>query len=207
MTVFLILALLGTAAFAVSGAMVGIGKHMDIFGVSMLGVITAVGGGVLRDLVLNITPPAAFQQPVFALTALAVSLLIFVPGVRRQLRKTKRFGDPLLLIMDSIGLGIFTVVGVQTVLGASGDVNRFLAIFVGVVTGVGGGVLRDVLAGDTPYVFVKHFYACASLVGGLVCTLSWPLLGQLPSMLSGMAVTLILRLLAAHFHWSLPKAC
>lgn len=75
--------------------------------------------------------------------------------------------------MDAIGLSLFTVIGVETAYIHVADANAYLAIFVGMLTGVGGGILRDVLAGNTPYVFVKHFYACASLIGAVVCAVCW----------------------------------
>ncbi len=81
--------------------------------------------------------------------------------------------DVLLRIMDAIGLSLFTVIGVETAYIHVADANAYLAIFVGMLTGVGGGILRDVLAGNTPYVFVKHFYACASLIGAVVCAVCW----------------------------------
>ena len=80
-----------------------------------------------------------------------------------------------------------------------------LAVFVGVITGVGGGVLRDVLSGNTPYIFVKHFYACASLVGAIFCAVCWTILGSVPSMLIGASTIIVLRNLAAHYRWSLPR--
>ena len=110
-----------------------------------------------------------------------------------------------LLRFDAIGLGLFTVSGVQTAYIARGELNAFLAIFVGVVTGCGGGVLRVMFAGSPPYIFVKHFYATASILGAVACILLWNI-GQMPAMLLGAAVTLALRLLAAYYRWSLPKA-
>ena len=107
--------------------------------------------------------------------------------------------------MDSIGLGIFTVIGVEAAFTKSEHCGMFLLCFVGVITGVGGGVLRDVLAGNMPYVFVKHIYACASLAGALVCIWFWPISHVLAMMLGAGSVVLI-RSLSAHFHWSLPKA-
>ena len=165
MTLFVAFEILGTIAFAVSGAVVAISKKMDIFGVAILGMTTAVGGGILRDLILGITPPAAFQSPGYALTSIAVSMLVFLPPVRRLLHWNEKLYDTALLLFDAIGLGIFTVIGVQTAYIATGELNAFLAIFVGVVTGCGGGVMRDVFAGSPPYIFVKHFYATASLLG------------------------------------------
>ena len=205
MTLFVAFEILGTIAFAVSGAVVAISKKMDIFGVAILGMTTAVGGGILRDLILGITPPAAFQSPGYALTSIAVSMLVFLPPVRRLLHWNEKLYDTALLLFDAIGLGIFTVIGVQTAYIATGELNAFLAIFVGVVTGCGGGVMRDVFAGSPPYIFDKHFYATASLLGAGACLLLWNI-GQMPAMLIGAAVTLTLRLLAAHYRWSLPKA-
>ncbi len=205
MQILFILEIIGTIAFAVSGAVVGIQKKMDIFGVCILGLTASVGGGILRDLILNITPPAAFQNPVFALTALLVSILFFVPAVRNAFEHRK-FYEALILVMDSIGLGLFTVVGVQVATAAMPKRNLFLITFVGVLTGVGGGLLRDVFAGNTPYIFIKHFYACASIIGAWTCALLWPLTGSAAAMIAGAAVTVILRLLAARFRWSLPRA-
>jgi len=206
MLILFILEIIGTIAFAVSGALVGIQKKMDIFGVCVLGLTTAVGGGILRDLILNITPPDAFKNPAFAGTAVLVSIIMFIPSVRRLLAKTGRIYDSLLLVMDSIGLGLFTVAGVQAAYSSTAEVNIFLITFVGVLTGVGGGLMRDTFAGNTPYIFVKHFYACASIIGALVCALAWQYLGSVISMIAGASITVILRLLAARFRWELPKA-
>ena len=112
----------------------------------------------------------------------------------------------VMLWLDSIGLGLFTVVGVQCAFQQAQDYNLFLLVFVGVITGVGGGVLRDVLSNQKPYIFVKHFYACPPLIGALLCALCWRHLGDIPSMLLGAAVILVLRLCAAHFRWGLPHA-
>ena len=179
---------------------------MDIFGVSILGLTTAVGGGILRDLILNITPPAAFVDPVFAVTAIVVSILFFIPSVRATLEYRRKLYDLLILVMDSVGLGLFTVVGVRAAMNAGFASNLFLATFVGVLTGVGGGILRDIFAGDMPYIFIKHFYACASIIGSWTCALTWNLFHEVPSMILGAAVIVVLRLLAARFRWSLPKA-
>ena len=206
MQILFILEIIGTIAFAVSGAVVGIQKKMDIFGVSILGLTAAVGGGILRDLILNITPPAAFQNPVFAATAILVSILIFIPAVRNVFEHGKKIYEVLILFMDSVGLGLFTVVGVQVATAAMPERNLFLITFVGVLTGVGGGILRDVLAGNMPYIFIKHFYACASIIGAWTCALLWPVTGSVPAMAAGAVITVILRLLAARFRWSLPKA-
>ncbi len=199
------LELSGVVAASVSGAMTAMKKRMDIFGVMILGLITAVGGGVIRDITLGITPPATFRNPMYALTAVVTAVVVFLPCVQRLFRRYQRVYDFVLLTMDSIGLGIFTVIGVEAAFTKSEHCGMFLLCFVGVITGVGGGVLRDVLAGNMPYVFVKHIYACASLAGALVCIWFWPISHVLAMMLGAGSVVLI-RSLSAHFHWSLPKA-
>jgi uncharacterized membrane protein YeiH len=206
MKILFALEIIGTIAFAISGAIVGIQKKMDIFGVCILGVTASVGGGILRDLILNITPPAAFRNPAFAVTAVLVSVLFFIPSVRTAFEHRKKIYDALILMMDSIGLGLFTVVGVQVATDAMSERNLFLVTFVGVLTGVGGGLLRDIFAGNTPYIFIKHFYACASIIGAWTCALLWPVTGAVPAMAAGAVLTVILRMLAARFRWSLPKA-
>lgn len=201
-----ILELIGTMAFAASGAMTALKKNMDIFGVAILGLTTAVGGGAIRDILLGITPPATFREPIYAVVAIATAVFIFIPAVRRLLTQNQILYDRIMLIMDSLGLGIFTVVGISAAYSVSEDFNLFLLLFVGIVTGVGGGVLRDILAGNTPYIFVKHIYACASGAGALLCTLCWKPLGVTAAMLLGAFAVILLRLLAAHFRWSLPRA-
>ena len=203
--IILVLEMIGTVAFSISGAMTGIRKGMDILGISILGLTTAVGGGVIRDLVLGITPPKTFQNPVYAMVAIATALIVCTPWVQNLFSKRQNYYDLIMLWMDSVGLGIFTVVGIETAYSVSTDFSLFLMVFVGAVTGVGGGVLRDVMAQDPPYIFVKHFYASASLIGAVVCALLWETLGQSVSIIAGVAVVLVLRLLAAKFRWSLPK--
>ncbi len=206
-TLLFIFEIIGTVSFAISGAALGIKKKMDIFGVTTLGIITAVGGGVIRDLILGRTPPATFENPIYALVAMAVSLITFLPFVRKLVAdKAIKAYNIFMLITDSVGLGIFTVIGIKAANSLSLGHNIFLAIFVGVVTGCGGGVLRDIIADEKPYIFVKHFYATASIIGAIACSVLWSVVGEITAMLIGAGVVILLRLLAAHFRWSLPKA-
>ena len=198
--------LLGTVAFAVSGAFVAIHKKMDVFGVAVLGMTTAVGGGIIRDLILGLRPPLALCSPLYALVALASAVITFLPAVRRLITHRRHLYDIILLVLDSVGLGVFSVVGVRMAFTVGYERNLFLQVFVGAMTGVGGGVLRDIMADSTPYVFAKHIYACASIAGALICAVLWRYLGELPSMMLGAALTFPLRILAAKFRWSLPKA-
>lgn len=200
-----VLEMLGTVAFAVSGALTAMHRRMDLLGVIVLGVVTAVGGGIIRDILLGITPPLAFRDPTAVMVAIVTSVVLFFPWVRRHLMHNQRLFDTVLLIMDSVGLGIFTVMGIWNALDFSPERSTFLLVFVGVMTGVGGGVLRDILAGNTPYIFVKHVYACASILGAILCALLWRVVPSYLAMLAGVLAVLIIRLLSAYFHWNLPR--
>lgn len=205
-SVFFILELIGTVAFSLSGALTAMKRNMDIFGTCVLGMTTAVGGGIIRDLMLGVTPPTALYEPVHSLLALAVAACTFLPFMQRFLSLNKsRVYEALSLGADSLGLGIFTVIGVNAGFAALATPNVFLSVFLGVITGVGGGVLRDVMAGQTPRIFVKHVYASAALVGALLCALLRGVCGELWASVIGTVVILVLRLLAATFHWKLPK--
>lgn len=205
-TIMFILEIVGTVAFAVSGAITGLRKNMDIFGISILGLTTAVGGGILRDVILGITPPKTFQHPVYAITAISTSFLIFFLAIIRRLPYNHKWFDGVLSAMDSIGLGAFTISGICVAMESSSDYSIFLTVFVGVATGVGGGLMRDVMAGNTPYIFIKHVYACAALAGAIVCVLMWESVGGSAAMICGMVTIILLRFLSRHFKWNLPRA-
>ncbi len=205
--IIFIVEIMGTVAFAASGAMLGIRKRMDLFGVCVLGVTTAVGGGMIRDIILGLIPPGMFRRPVYTFTAIVTSAALFaLLYVKRNLLDGRigHFYELLMNISDTIGLGIFTVVGINTAWNA-GYHSLFLTVFVGVLTGVGGGLLRDVMAQEKPYILTKHIYACASIAGALVCVCTEKTLGNLPSMMAGAVVVVIIRFLAMHYRWNLPK--
>ncbi|MDO4490326.1 MAG: TRIC cation channel family protein [Lachnospiraceae bacterium] len=195
---YLFLEILGTIAFAVSGAMVAIRARMDLLGVVVLGMTTAVGGGIIRDVLIGVVPPMAFQKPVYAVVAIMVSLVVFLPKVRTRIH-TDVF---LFNLIDAIGLGIFTVVGVKAGIPFE---NPYLQFFLGTVTGVGGGVMRDVFASEKPMIFVKHFYAAASMIGALVCIALMPV-SESAAMVVSAGVVVFLRILAADRKWNLPRA-
>ena len=207
-TITFIMEILGTIAFAASGAMVGVGRKMDIFGVCVLGVVTSVGGGMIRDIVLGITPPNMFVNPTYAIVATIISCIVFIAVyLKRDFMDSgfKALYDRIMLIMDTIGLGIFTVVGVNTGIQQGHIDDIFLLTFLGTITGVGGGLLRDVMAGVPPYIFVRHIYACASIVGSLVCVYMNRSFGAVESMLVSCGVVVLIRYLAIHYRWNLPR--
>lgn len=207
-TITFIMEMLGTVAFAASGAMVGVEKKMDIFGIGVLGVVTAVGGGMIRDIVLGVIPPSVFQHAVYALVATITSCAVFlVLYWKKELLegKFRMTYDRIMLVMDSVGLGIFTVVGVNTGIRNGYEEHTFLLVFLGTITGVGGGLLRDMMAGVPPYIFVRHIYACASIVGALACVFIYRSFGAVAAMVAGSGVVMLIRYLAARYHWNLPR--
>ena len=193
-----ILEVLGTIAFSVSGAVVGIKKKMDILGVTTLGVITAIGGGIIRDIIIGVVPPNALRKPIYTMIAIVVALIAFLPFISKKIN----LNHFIWVLADSMGLGAFTIVGVST--GFAFD-NLFLEVFLGVVTGVGGGVIRDICSGDIPMIFIKHFYACPCIIGAIICAILNRYDSNL-AMMFGFIIILVLRLLAAKYKWHLPKA-
>lgn len=201
---FSIFELLGTVAFAVSGAMEGVRHRMDLFGVTLLGLVTAIGGGVLRDLVIGQIPPKVFRDSRCAVLAILVALAVFIILKLTQERKPRalaRLRDRLYFLSDTLGLAAFTVLGIES---AGPGRNTGLLLFVGMITGVGGGVLRDILAGSVPSILRKHIYAVASLAGALADVLLMHILPAEIAMLAGFGVVVLIRLAAAHYKWNLP---
>ena len=208
-TFIFVLEIIGTVAFASSGAMTAIEKKMDIFGVNILGATTAVGGGMMRDIILGVTPPAAFSQPVYILFSILTSTLLFAivytnPEILHS-RIKNRYYDKIMLWCDTAGLGIFTVVGIQTASRILPQDNPFFFVFIGVLTGVGGGVLRDIMAGETPYILVRKIYASAAIAGGITCVVCGSTMGEATATILGLIVTIVIRSLAAYFHWNLLR--
>lgn len=203
-----IMEVVGTIAFASSGAMVGIKKNMDVFGVNVLGITTAIGGGIIRDLILGITPPNVFRNSIYVTISIFTSCILFLIIYIKNEILSSRFleqYEQVMILFDAIGLGIFTVVGINTAINI-GIYNIFLLTFVGVVTGIGGGMVRDIMAGVTPFVLVKHVYASASIIGAISYIAFIKLnLNNIFSMAFSSLIVIIIRIASAKYKWNLPK--
>lgn len=203
--------MIGTVAFASSGALLAMEEHMDIFGVCILGITTSVGGGIIRDVVLGNTPPNVFRNSSYVMVSIAVSLFLFLCmyiKTRKNMiifERIKNAYDIAMLWMDAIGLGIFTVVGINTAINKGYHDHIFLLIFVGMVTGIGGGMIRDIMALRTPFVFVKHIYASASLAGAVIYIMLIDCMSVAAAMAVAAAIVVVIRVAAAYFKWDLPK--
>ena len=205
----LVLEIIGTVAFAVSGAFVAIKAKLDVFGVLFIGCITAVGGGITRDILIGRTPPAIFSNLYILLIAALSSAAVFLiaRGMHKKFVYAYEKTEPIQNVFDAFGLAAFSVMGTEIAFLYGQWENAVLAVLLGVLSGVGGGVLRDVLTSTTPYIFKKHVYALASIAGATVYYVMRLFIVEtlVPSIVA-MALVVVLRLLAAKYRWSLPKA-
>ena len=206
-TLFFIIEILGTIAFSCSGAMVAIRKKLDFLGVIVLGVITAVGGGMFRDILIGNNPPELFKNPVYVCVAVVAAIFMFFIVQSKNLAKTfiqTKHYDVIMNLLDAIGLGAFTVVGVNATLASSYSHYIFLTIFLGVITGVGGGLLRDIMVCEIPSILKEHIYACASLIGALLYVFSMHLKIPNIGIIVSASIVIIIRVLSRHYDWNLP---
>ena len=199
------LEIIGAAAFAVSGAMAALEHEADIFGVIFLALVTALGGGVIRDLLLGVTPPKMFVSYVYLAVAAVAALVVFADAYirREKYRKHRDKLDSINNMFDAVGLAVFTVSGMNTAMQQSDNV--LLILVLGMSTGVGGGMLRDMMINKMPKVLRKRVYAVASLLGGGVYYGLFALgVHETIAAVSGMAVIIALRVLATVYKWNLP---
>jgi len=195
-----VLDLFGTMAFAVTGAFKAIEHGSDIVGIVILSTITGVTGGVLRDIIFGKFPPTAVVNSLYIAITVSTGAVIFFlyPLLKKHWN--------LFLKFDAVGLGVFTVIGSTFAYNLFG--LNFLAMsFAGILTAIGGGILRDVFVNEIPLVFVKEFYASASFVGILTLFIMLSVninlsIAAIPSIV----ITTSLRLIAMKFNWNLPRA-
>ena len=198
MTFFLVCEWLGTAAFAVSGAMVAVDTGMDLFGVIFLAMVTALGGGTLRDVLIGHFPPRMFTNFQFLLLA-----DLYKERYVRNEHGIERVNN----VFDAIGLGVFAVSGARIGMDAGFMDNAFLVTFLGMTTAVGGGMIRDVLLQRIPFVLNKRVYAVAAIAGAFTYwVIEYVFLNPVLAYAAGWLVTVTLRMLATIYKWNLPRA-
>jgi len=199
MTPSLILDLAGTFVFALSGATAGVKRRLDLFGVLVLSFAASVSGGIFRDLLIGYTPPAALRDWRYLGISLAAGVVTFISHPRLS-----RLQAPIL-VFDAAGLALFAVSGTQKALTLG--LSPVIAALLGLLTGIGGGIVRDVLLAEVPLVLRKEVYAVAALAGTLVVVaghlLHFPVLG---AEIGGAALCFGIRVLAIRRGWQLPRA-
>ena len=190
--------ILGTIAFAISGVLVAMDKKLDVFGVFIVAFVTAVGGGTLRDLLIGATPVVWLQESVYIFTIIAtVIFAITFRGKLKYLRKS-------LFLFDTIGIGLYTMVGIEK--GLNVGLEPIMCIALGTMTASFGGVIRDILCNEIPVLFRREIYATACILGGV----GYFLLLKLPfvdayASISGILIVIVIRLLAVKFGIALPN--
>ncbi len=198
-TFAVVLDLVGTFVFALSGAVAGVRNRFDLFGLMVLAFVTGNAGGITRDLLIGAVPPAALTNLQYLWISILAALIVFVWN-----RKINVQGK-LILGLDAAGLALFAVTGTQKALAAG--LNPVMAALLGMLTGIGGGIARDVLANQTPVVLQSDIYAVAALAAGAaVVTGNWLHIPPFVGMLTGLALCLGLRLMAIFRGWHLPLA-
>lgn len=192
-----VLDLIGVVVFAVTGALASARRGLDVFGLVVVAVVTAIGGGTLRDLLLGATPVFWVRQPSYLIAAAVAGLGVCAlgPWLARV--------DRLLVVLDACGLALFTAIGTRTALAAG--VSPIVAPVMGMITGVAGGLMRDLLCGRTPLVLRREVYATASLAGAVVCVAASRSFHGPSAMALAALVVLVTRLLAIFTGLSLPR--
>jgi uncharacterized membrane protein YeiH len=193
-----ILDLFGTMAFAATGALKAVEHRLDIFGVIFLAAITGLAGGIIRDVILGIIPPSGISELSYVSIAIITAVVVFYlyPRIKGQMG--------LFLTSDAVGLGVFTIIGATIALNTYGF-NVLLMVFAGMITAIGGGIIRDALVNETPLVFRKELYASISFVGVLlyILLIYEGISLEISSIICIVFVT-VFRIMAIHYKWNLP---
>jgi len=191
--------LIGTVAFAASGALAGVRRGMDLFGIMVLAMVTAIGGGTLRDLLLGDLPPFCLRNETYLWLPIAAALIVFFTH-----NLWPKFSS-ILLHLDAVGLGTFTVIGTgKAIAFQTGPLG---AVIMGVMTGTAGGIMRDILANEVPLIMRREIYASACIIGGVTFVIMKNLsMADDLTLLISASTVILLRILAIRLNWSLPKA-
>lgn len=197
--------MIGTVAFAVSGALIGVVKNLDIFGMMVLAMATAIGGGIVRDVLVGRLPPYSLQYPEYMIIIIVSTLIIFLLYRTKYryliLGKWSRKG---FLLADTLGLASFTVTGASVGYVYAPNLPIFV-VLLGMITAVGGGIIRDILAQRIPGVLKEEVYALPSILGSILYYFLIEYSSALIATSISFLFVLIFRLMAIYFSWNLPK--
>ena len=198
MTLITVLDLIGTLVFAISGSLMAKQHDFDIFGAAVVAFVTALGGGTIRDLLIGVTPVGWMIDPQYLVAVITgVVMVLIFPSYLLKLRKT-------MFLFDTIGIGIFTLIGIQKAIGLG--LSPMIALMMGIVSAVFGGVIRDILCTEVPLIFRKEIYATACLAGGAIYLLSIYLgVNNNLAMIISMFIIIGIRLVSVVKHIAVPK--
>ena len=202
---WLLFDVIGTIAFAISGALLGVQRRMDIFGILILALVTAIGGGIVRDVMVGRIPPTSLQTGLYISITLITVGIIFIMyryGWNRYIEG--KGATKVYLTADALGLASFTVTGAT--IGITVDPgNLVLTVVLGVITAVGGGIIRDVLAHRTPSVLKEEVYALPALLGSIIYYVVCSIGHQIMASYATFLIVFIIRMVALEYHWDLPR--
>lgn len=198
----------GTVAFAISGTMTGLKHRLDLFGVIFIAVTTALGGGVIRDVIIGYIPPMMFRNYQYVLMASVTAVILFCAAyfLKGSFFAWESHIDVWANVFDALGLGSFVVSGMQAGIEAGYVDNGFFLVFLGLLSGIGGGVMRDLFVHRRPLVLVKHIYAVAAIAGGCLYWFLIVYLKVADLLSTGIVITVVfvIRMLATKYRWNLP---
>lgn len=209
-TVLFLIECVGTASFAISGTLVAIGKRTDVIGALIFAFLTSFGGGLIRDIILGKLPPSVFVDEHFRLLLLiclcASLLCCALASFGKNAERIRDHRHDLWLdLTDAVGISVFCISGVDTAIAVSGGSdNALLLVFCGCVTGVGGGILRDVCSAEIPFIFRKYVYLIPTVVGSAFYAFTYGYIPHYIGMLVSMGLIIVLRTLAIVFKWNFP---
>ena len=197
--------MIGTIAFAISGALVGVARRMDIFGMAVLALATAIGGGIVRDVLLGYFPPNSLRNIVYVTVVISVTIIVFIMyNSRYRKHAMGPRSRASYLLADAVGLASFTVTGASAGFKLYPELPIFI-VLLGTITAVGGGIIRDMLAQRIPSVLKEDVYALPSVIGGIVYYLmvisNW--VGE--AVYGAFSLVLIIQKLAFQYNWRFPK--
>lgn len=202
---WLLFDVIGTIAFAISGALLGIQRRMDIFGILILALVTAIGGGIVRDVMVGRIPPTSLQTGLYISITLITVGIIFIMyryGWNRYIEG--KGATKVYLTADALGLASFAVTGAT--IGITVDPgNLVLTVVLGVITAVGGGIIRDILAHRTPSVLKEEVYALPALLGSIIYYVVCGMGHQIMASYATFLIVFIIRMVALEYHWNLPR--
>ncbi|MGN1048455.1 MAG: trimeric intracellular cation channel family protein [Eubacteriales bacterium] len=205
---FSVTEIIGIVAAAISGSMLAVTCSFDLFGVLFCGILTSLGGGIIRDILIGHLPPRSFHNAIFLSAALVTSLAVYLIFriIHRRFTPGKDKLHRLFLLSDALGLASFSIGGVQIGLASDYSGNAFLCIFLGMTTAIGGGILRDIITARRPLVLRKEIYATASLIGcGIYYLMARTRIDNFIAVPLCMFIIVLIRIVSIKYHWNEPE--
>lgn len=207
-TILTVLEIIGVFSFSISGALMAVDKENDFFGVVFLAIITSFGGGMLRDVFIGNHPPLFFKLFHLIIVSVLTATVVFILAAvfKKQYVKNEKMVESINNYFDAIGLGVFVISGAQICMDA-GYTNPFLIIIMGMVSGTGGSMTRDIIMNEVPALLRKHIYLMAAIAGAAVYYVLVTLnVKNIVAVAVGALLIVVIRILATIFKWNMPKA-